>query len=289
MKKLILTIALIFQCFLSFSQEIKEDNDTDEIIDNLLGDDNLIDDLIKTTKNFQLLYFSADYNNKTYFLGRDVGIDQFNITPQVLYLHSNGIFAGLSSIYYSEFDPNWDYISATIGYGKSFGKSQKYRWSTSYARYFYSSGVDNPFTNALSAKIGVTNSSKKYGTDLSSTLLFGEDTSVQFTSTSFAEFQLTKGKNSELKFRPQLAILVGNQSYEVERTFGFNQQITIYDQFDDFGLLNLQLNLPLQFEVYDFDFELGYNFNFPSAIGNESDLKTTHFLNFSVGYTLDFE
>lgn len=280
---------VFFLCCIVLTSHVfaQEDNETDEIIDNLLGDDDFVTNVLSNSENIQLLYFSTEFNNKTYFSGRDIGVDQFNINPQLLYIHSSGFFGGLSSIYYSEFNPNWDFISTTFGYGNNFGKEKKHRWSAFYARYFYGSGVDNPFTNALSVAISTTNSSKNFGGELSSTYLFGSDTSIQFTASSFVELELLKNKNITIKARPQVAFLVGNQAYEIERVIGINNQVTIYSQFNEFGFLNSQINIPLQFEFSDVDIEAGFNINFPSAIGNETSLKTTYFFNLSVGYTLD--
>ena len=100
----------------------EERTETDEIIDNLLGEDEILEDLIKSVSKNDFLYFSTNYNNKTYFSGRDIGIDQFNVDSQLTYMNSNGLFIGLSGLYYSEFTPRWDYTAATVGYGKSFGK-----------------------------------------------------------------------------------------------------------------------------------------------------------------------
>jgi len=45
---------------------------------------------------------------------------------------------------------------------------------------------------------------------------------------------------------------------------------------DIFDLLNTQINLPLTLASKSWDFELGYNINFPSAVGKETDLKVTN-------------
>ena len=293
MKKTCLTFLLFFSAFSIYAQEIPEretllNGDEDEIIDDLLGEDNDIELFLKSIASFQFLYFSVDYNNKTYFSGRDIETDQFNINPQITYIHSNGFFAGITGVYYSEFTPRWDYTSLSVGYGKNFGKDKTYKWTTSYAKYFYSQGVDNPFSNAISASIEINNKKKTYGTELSSTYLFGGDNSLQITSTSYGIISLFKTKKTHLKFRPELNIVIGQQVIQFAQTFTVRgRQFTRYIQNNDFGLINTQLQIPLQLNSNDFDFELGYIVNFPSALEGESNLKTTGSIHFSISYLLD--
>jgi hypothetical protein len=295
MKKTGVLLLLIFSVLTIYGQEIPEKDkialstEEDEIIDNLLGDGIDVDQFLESIASFQFLYFSVDYNNKTYFSGRDIGTDQFNINPQITYIHSNGFFVGVNGVYYSEFTPNWDYTSVTVGYGQSFGKSKTYKWTSSYARYFYSAGVDNPFTNAISTGLEATNKKKTLGTELSATYLFGDDTSFQITSSSYGVVNLSKTKNYQLRLRPELNIVVAQQTIQLAQTFTIrDRKFTRYIQNNDFGLINTQLQIPLQLNVGYFDFELGYIVNFPSALEGETGLEITNNINFSISYLLGF-
>lgn len=295
MKKTGVLLLLIFSVLTIYAQEIPEKDkialstEEDEIIDNLLGDDIDVDQFLESIASFQFLYFSVDYNNKTYFSGRDIGTDQFNINPQITYIHSNGFFVGVNGVYYSEFTPNWDYTSVTVGYGQSFGKSKAYKWTSSYARYFYSAGVDNPFTNAISFGLEATNKKKTLGTELSATYLFGDDTSFQVVSSSYGVVNLFKAKEYQLRLRPELNIVVAQQTIQLAQTFTIRgRKFTRYIQNNDFGLINTQLQIPLQLNVGDFDFELGYIVNFPSALEGETGLEITNNINFSISYLLGF-
>lgn len=273
----------------AFSQEKKtEENEVDEIIDNLLmQNDQDIDALMHALNNFQFLYLSVNYNNDTYFSGRDIGIDQFNIRPQITYMHSKGFFASLSGVYYDGFDPNWDYSSATLGYGTYMDKKKSIRWYSSYSRHFYSDRLDNPFTNDVSMGLGIKNKKRTIGTQLMGTYLFGDENSLQIASRSFVALQLIKTKKVDLKLRPQLSIITGQQTLELAQTsFQNGMLVTNYLENDVFDLINTQLNLPLQFGIDSFDFEAGYTINFPSALDNESDLPTTGFFNLSVAYMI---
>ncbi len=295
MKKTVALFLLIFSVLTVCAQELSEKEkiilsaEEDEIIDNLLGDDLDVDQFLKSIASFQFLYFSVDYNTKTYFSGRDIGTDQFNITPQITYIHSNGFFVGVNGVYYSEFTPKWDYTSLTVGYGQSFGKSKSYKWTSSYARYFYSNGVDNPFTNAISFGLEATNKKKTLGTELSATYLFGDDASFQITSSSYGVVFLSKTKDYQLRLRPELNVVIAQQTIQLAQTFTIRgREVTRNIQNNDFGLINTQLQIPLQLNVGDFDFELGYIINFPSALEGETGLEITNNFNFSISYLLGF-
>jgi hypothetical protein len=96
--------------------------------------------------------------------------------------------------------------------------------------------------------------------------------------------------------RPQFSIVTGTQI--VDLTGGSIQKTmllkepdpaeTVYLEENVFGLINTQINIPLQYTAGPFDFELGFNYNFPSELGNESDLENTHFFNFGLAYLIDF-
>ena len=140
--------------FYGFSQEITtKKSDVDEIIDEFFDEDTTLDELVASLSNYQLLYLSLNYNSNTYFSGRDIGINQYNIRPQITYVNSNGLFASLSGTYYSEFYPKWDVTVASLGYGKSIGKIKLFRYSASYSRYFYANAEDNIFSNTLNLSL----------------------------------------------------------------------------------------------------------------------------------------
>ena len=80
-------------------------SEEDEIIDAILGEESEDEFLESAVTKFQFINISLEYNNKTYFSGRDIGTDQFNVSPQIMYLHSNGLFAGLNGVYYDQFTP----------------------------------------------------------------------------------------------------------------------------------------------------------------------------------------
>jgi hypothetical protein len=289
MKKKLTLLLCLSVFYLSFSQETNpKENKTDALIDDLLEQNQIIDSFLASYSKYQFLYLTVNYNNDTYFSGRDIGIDQYNISPRITYLHYSGLYGSVSGIYYSEFDPKWDLTTATIGYGKSFGKKKTYRYSVSYSRYFYNNGIDNLFTNDISASIGIKNKKRTLGTSLSGSYLFGNDGSFQIASNSFVAFNLFKTAKIKLDFKPQINVVAGKQTVELARSYMlYGQLVTEYSENNVFSIINTQLNLPLEFSYNSFDVGVGYTINFPTAIGDESDLKNTGFFNVSMSYLFD--
>lgn len=272
----------------AYSQEPTKEKEINDLIDELFMEDDVINELTASLKNFQFLYISTTYNSDTYFSGRDIGIDQYNIIPQITYANSNGIFASLSGIYYSEFVPKWDVTTATVGFGRNFGKDKLLKYSIAYSKYFYANDIDNIYTNAINLGMGVRNKKRTLGTQLSGSYLFGEEQSFEIASRNFVNFNLLKTNKTSLNFKPQLNIIAGKQTIELARIVNQNGQLsTQYTENDVFDLINTQINFPLLFSTNSFDFEAGYNINFPNAIGDESNLKNTGFFNLSIGYLID--
>lgn len=288
MKNYLTLLLWLSGLFFVHAQELTKEKEIDDLIDELFMEDEAINELTASLNNSQFLYISTTFNSDTYFSGRDIGIEQYNITPQITYAHTNGIFAGLSGIYYSEFVPKWDVTVATVGFGKNIGKKKLFKYAVSYSKYFYADNINNIYTNTFNIGLGIRNKKRNMGTQLSGSYLFGEDQSFEIASRSFVDFNLLQRHNSSLKFKPQLNIIAGKQTIELARIVNQSGQLlTEYVQNDVFDLINTQINLPLLYSTNSFDFEAGYNINFPNAIGDESNLKNTGFFNFSVGYLID--
>lgn len=289
MKKTITIIVWLSGLFFVFAQEPTKEEKLDNLLDELFFDeDQMIEELMNSLKNYQFLYVSMTYNSDTYFAGRDIGIDQYNIAPQLTYAHSNGFYASLSGIYYSEFEPNWDVTTVSLGFSKNIGKQKLFKYNVSFAKYFYANQDDNIFSNTLNAGIGVRSKNRSIGTQLTGSYLFGEDQSFQISSRTYVSLNLVKNKKMSLKFRPQINIIAGKQTIELARIYTENgETITDYSTNDVFDLINTQLNFPLQLNLNSFDVELGYNINLPSALESEIAVENTGFFNLTVSYLID--
>lgn len=288
MKKILLYLCLFFYTVSVFSQEPPPKKIAiDQYIDELLIEDQSLDELLASFINFHFLYLSINYNSDTYFSGRDIDIDQYNISPQITYMHSKGFYASISGIYYSEFVRRWDVTTATIGHGKSFGKDKIWRYYTSLSGYLYSeNNIDGLYNGNISAGFGIQNKSRTLGSILSGSYYLGSDAAYQIVSRTYANLKLLKTKKHLVKIRPQLSFFIGTQIVDV--LSDTTLQEAIVSQNNVFGLINTQINFPIQYNTNSFDFELGYNLNFPAEIGTETDLKNTSFFNIGISYLLDF-
>ncbi len=296
MKKFFLSAILISSMFLVFSQESPSKiNDLDAYIDEMLLEEESFDEMIASFTNFNFLYVSVNYNSDTYFSGRDIDVDQFNIVPQITYMHSKGFYASFSGIYYSEFVPNWDVTTITAGYGQSFGKNKLWRYYGSYSYYFYSNDLDNIYNSTVNAGLSIRNKKRTIGTQISGAYYFGSEQTYQIVSRSFATLNLIKTAKHQLRFRPQLSIVTGTQIVDlsggsVQKLLVAKEEVVADDiivQSSAFSLINTQINIPLQYSTSSFDFELGFNFNIPSELEGETDVKNTSFFNVGIAYLID--
>lgn len=280
---------LLFFLLLAPLALFSQTDEVDEFIDDLLGEEDLIKEIIKAFSTHHLIQIGVDYNDKTYFSGRDIGIDQFHLIPRISYVNSKGFFSSISGVYYSEFTPKWDYTSLLVGYGRSFDKQKKFNWAVSYARYIYSNDIEGLFENAISGSLDYLSKNKNFGTTIESTFLFGGDNSFQLTSTTFKEFELYKNGNFEISLRPQIEIIIAQQTIEQIRIDRDGTiPVIVYTQNNEFGLINTELKLPIQASYNSFDIELGYTVNLPNALPGEGTLNSTGFFNVSLSYTMLF-
>jgi hypothetical protein len=126
-KLLLFTIAT---SFVSYGQEKTEEDVLDGLLDELFfNDKEFVDDLLSSINEYDFLYATATYNSNTYFAGRDSGVDQFSFIPQISYYSSSGFNATISSVYYENFDPNWDFVSLSAGYSNTIGKNKTFHYN----------------------------------------------------------------------------------------------------------------------------------------------------------------
>jgi len=271
-----------------YSQVLNEDDELDVLLDELFfNEQQFIDDILDSFNTYNFIYTNVSFNSNTFFSGRDSGIDQFNLIPQISYYSSNGFNMSVSGIYYETFTPNWDFTNVYLGYYHTIGEKKLFNYNIGYTRYFYSDGWDT-FTNSIDFSIGLKNKKRTISTKLSASYLFGKDESLQIISSTYGNVTITKEKNFVLKFRPQINFIIAQQTIALEQLNTLDGITTTEFVYNDiFDLLNTQVNLPISLVTKSWDFELGYNINFPSAVATESNLKTTGFFSFSVGYLIN--
>lgn len=272
-----------------YAQQPKED-DIDLLLDELFfNDQQFFNDILDSFNTNNFIYTNVSFNSNTFFTGRDSGIDQFNIVPQISYYSASGFNVSVSGIYYETFSPNWDFTNISLGYYNTIGKDKLITYNVGYTRYFYSKGWDT-FTNSIDLSLGLRNKKRTLGTKLATSYLFGTDQSFQIVSRSYANLTLAKEKDYTLKFRPQISFVIAQQTTALEQLNTQGDVTTVEYVYNDiFDLLNTQINIPLTLVTKSWDFELGYNINLPTRVETEPELKTTGFINLSIGYLIDFK
>lgn len=280
---LLLTVATSLPLY---AQEPEED-EIDQMLDVLFyNEDQLLDDILESTKTYPIIYTNLTYNSNTYLSGRDSGFDQFNIIPQISYYHPSGFNMSVSGIYYQSFDPNWDFTNVSLGYYSWFDKKNLFNYSLGYTRYFYTDGLDT-YTNAAEVGLGIKNEKRTLSTSIAASYLFGNDEALQITSSTYGKITLTEQKNFSLKFIPQLNFNIAKQTMAFANTI--DETTVEYTYYEVFDLFNTQLNLPLRLVSHSWDVELSYNVNFPNPVAIETQLDNTGFVSFSIGYLIDLK
>ena len=261
----------------------------DSLLEVILFEDEELVSLLTEKTNFQFLYARTQFENQSYFTGRDIGIEQQNYSAQLSYFHSAGISAGVGTIWYSQFDPRLYATTLMLGYSGNFGKSNDYRYRSSYNRYFFSNtdSVDShAFNNAFA--LGATIDKGLIGTRLDLSLLTGEETAAQLSWDLFLDITLIKlGTFDRIKFEPEVSFFLGKEivAYYELGSPGQNQEyLQVADS--EFGLLNTAIRIPLSIDYKNFDLEIGYNINLPHSMLADYKLPMTTYFNVSLGYII---
>ena len=262
--------------FFSFSQTEEEDAILDSVMDELFSIDSLSMDLTKT----HYLYTTFSFDESVFFAGRDFDVNQFGFTPSISYMRGQNFFVSLGSAYFSELNPKWDFVSISSGYSVFLDPKEQFSLTGIYSRIFFSDDAAELNPNRLSAALTFhKNRSRLRG---SAGYLFGGSTSFYTTISGSYEFLIIDKDKWEISLQPQLSLLMSEQTVSEQISSGFiNIQILEREVFD---LINSQLSLPLEFDIGNWDFQLSYNINFPKALASESNLSTSGYLSFSIGY-----
>jgi hypothetical protein len=268
---------------------ISQEENLDSLLDVILFEDEEMVSLLMGKKHYQFLYARTHFENRSYFSGRDIGIEQQNYSAQLSYFHSAGISLSVGSVWYSQFNPKLYATSLTAGYSGKFGKSKDYRYRASYNRYFFSEmdSIDShAFSNAFS--VGATIDKGLIGTRLDLALLTGEETAGQVSWDLFADITLIKlGTFDRIKFEPEASLFLGKEimAYYELGVPGQDQDYSLLED-SEFGLLNISFCFPLMIDYKNLDLEIAYNINLPNSMLSEEKLPMTTYFSISLGYII---
>ncbi|MFY9151903.1 MAG: hypothetical protein WAO52_07815 [Prolixibacteraceae bacterium] len=296
MRILISTILIFVFCSINLIAQKNEITDKlresriDSLLDVIVFDEQAKSPSTVLKTRYQFLYVRTSYSSNTYFAGREIGENQYNQSGQVFYLNSNGIYAGVAGTWYSQLDPGYRTTVLSLGYGKSLKnmKFLRYRFSSDYFLYHN----DNPdfeplYSGAINA--GLTLKSKNLGTRGGVSFLIGKEFGTQATWNVYSYINLVKlGKYDKIRLGPEASLYFGSESveYQLNEVLIDTLTNTSYTSYykNEFGLLNIQIELPLSINYKSFDLEAAWIYNFPQTMNKGKSYPENWFFRISLGY-----
>lgn len=274
MKKIIFIGFFLFS-FLVSSQTDEEDIILNSVLDELFKTDSLSVDLVRS----DYLYTTFSIDDKVYFAGRNFGINQYSFTPNISYMRGQNFFLSLGSAYFSELNPNWDFISLSSGYSVFLDNSKRFNLTGIYSRIFFSVDADELNPNRLA--ISLVYHKKNLRTRMSGGYLFGGSSSLYSALGVSYNINLVEDYKWDLTFNPELSFLFSQQTVSEQISSGFSPQQIEQDVFE---LINTKIEFPIELDFGSWDFEVSYNLNFPSPLISETNIINTSFFTFTIGY-----
>ena len=248
-------------------------------IDSLLNDLIFSDEALLsgiTTEKKDFLYAGLNYNNKTFFSGREIGTDLDNVSGHVYYFSKYGFFAGASGMWYDQLSPGYTTTMLTLGYGFYLDKNKHLRASGSYSRFIYNSDSTAIYPYENNANLTLSYRKNWYGARISNNLLFGSQTLYNVTPSMFTGFYfLNFGKNNRFYFGPEISGYFSKETINLTTT-----------PEEVFGLLNIQLFAPLSINLGNFELQFGYSINFPFTKDSSVDYKISSGFSVSAFYLI---
>ncbi len=304
---------LIFSA--TYSQQKTNVEEIDSLIQELFFSEQELGELLNKNK-ISLIYSSINYNSNTFYSGRSIGVNQFNLSPQISYLNSNGLNISLSGIYLDQFDPEWDLTTISLGYSKWINKENTLSLNSTFNNYFYSYDQNDIYSRSVSFGMSYQSFNDKLFLNTSAGIFFDGSNLFQIASNFYYSFNLIKkrekikslSKSSQvwkinvngqqksrrilsdkftLDFKPMVSFYFNSETIDTEYSpsFFFNPNDSVDQNY--FGLINTQIKLPIEFNLNSSDLELSYYINIPKSVGEENNLPITSFFGISIGYLFD--
>ena len=190
---------------LILNQAWSQTDSLDSLLNDVLGYDKEFKRLMDTTSSFMFLYGGLSYDSKTYYAGREIGDDMYNMNGYLYFFHSKGFFIGAIGSWYSQFDPGYSTTIASTGFYKTLRMNKsKLIFRTSYSRYIYykpDPEIEYNFNNSLKSGLSVKNN--WIGGRLSANLLFGKDIGLSISPVIFSRITIFRFRNyNDIQFEP---------------------------------------------------------------------------------------
>ena len=290
MKRVVLILLAIAYLFPVWSQEDR----LDSLLEDVLSDDSEVAKWLYPAPKFQFLYAGTDFDSKTFYAGREIGDQIYNMSGQLFYINSNGLFAGVAGSWYSQLEPGYKNTVVTAGYSKKFINAKNLSVRASYSHYFYfkpDPDYEYSFSNNLGT--GLTFRKKWFGARMSLSFLFGQEFGMNMSANLFSKITLIRlNKFNNIQFEPEVLFFVASEATEIDNSSyisGKSQDPSLSSVSSSYGLLNTQLYLPLSISLGNFDLELGYSINIPSTREENISYPVNSYFSVSLGYMIQLD
>jgi hypothetical protein len=280
MRKLIFFLACIPALVLA-QERVK--SEADAILDELFPIDSLtIESMVLDLKKQDFLYINTLYNTKTLFSGRDFGVEQYSFFPAISYIDSNNFFLNVGSGYYSEVDPQWDFITFSGGYSNHLNKKKSIVATAAYSYTTFTEDVAD--LNNQRVSLSLSYRAKWFRNALSGGYLFGGNRSSYLSNNTYFNIDLLASKSLDISIEPRVGVFWGNQTITELVRIGFFQFQEV--STDVFQLLNTEVSIPIEFDFGKWDFEIDYTYAMPNALPGEEKPSNNGYFSISLGYLI---
>jgi hypothetical protein len=278
-----ITLLFIFMAALVNAQEI-EPTESDAILDDFFETDSIdVLDLFDDLQKQDYLYVTVLYNDKTLFSGRDFGVEQYSVFPSISYIDGNNFFANLSSGYYSNVNPKWDFITFSGGYSNYINKKKTLLATGVYSYSSYTQDVADLNNHRIS--LGLSFRKKWFRNSLTTGYLFGGASSFFVSNNTYVSIGILDTKILDISMQPRFGLFWGSQTDRQEFVQLRPYRIEYVDT-DYFQLLNTEFSIPIEFDFGNLDIEIDYTFSSPNPLPSEGGLENAGFISFSIGYLI---
>ena len=258
-------------------------SEADAILDELFPIDSLtIESMVLDLKKQDFLYINTLYNTKTLFSGRDFGVEQYSFFPAISYIDSNNFFLNVGSGYYSEVDPQWDFITFSGGYSNHLNKKKSIVATAAYSYTTFTEDVAD--LNNQRVSLSLSYRAKWFRNALSGGYLFGGNRSSYLSNNTYYNIDLLASKSLDISIEPRVGIFWGNQTITELVRIGFFQFQEV--STDVFQLLNTEVSIPIEFDFGKWDFEIDYTYAMPNALPGEEKPSNNGYFSISLGYLI---
>jgi hypothetical protein len=221
------------------------------------------------------------YGSQVMSAGRDFGVEQFGVYPSFSYRHFWGFYTQISGSIFGERNA-MNYQSTYLGLGFSRNLGQRWRYDLSLSRTLFHPIDEGLLANALGLCLDYSAGIFNFG--LSTTGMAGEETALRMNAFGSAWLGLGKGS---FALSPSFSALFGTENIilyslplqQFRRGTGINWADrpprdhrpghNNPEPANPFGLMNLNLSLPLYFSSGNWSLNVSPNLTLPILIQGE--------------------